>query len=185
MNPYLANRNNIKIQLSYSRRRWHNRLYVQYKWLHINLNWKQRKWLNFLGLFTVRQDDVEQVIYLWAIKNIYECLSAVCSKQETINPPMYLSIPPLAHHPSLFLPPSFSSRHHLSFCSGPHVTWLSVPRPQSFDVDLELISPDWIMVKGGERGRRCRVVCRAYFIKLFSWHSNFEERVHHDHSSRR
>lgn len=86
---------------------------LQYIWAHINIpkiNRKDRGWLNFLGLFTVCWADMLGVIYLPTIKNIYESVSAVCSKQEVINLPVYPPSPPLlslcwAVSTSLSLPP--------------------------------------------------------------------------------
>lgn len=86
---------------------------LQYIWAHINIpkiNRKDREWLNFLGLFIVCWADMPGVIYLPTIKNIYESVSAVCSKQEVINLLVYPHSSPLPLSVELS-PPRYLSPH--------------------------------------------------------------------------
>lgn len=64
------------------------------------------------------------IIYLWTIKNIYESVSAVCSKQEVINLPLYphspLSLSLSLSRLHLAVSPSDASSAHFSFFREPH-----------------------------------------------------------------
>lgn len=64
------------------------------------------------------------IIYLWTIKNIYESVSAVCSKQEVINLPLYphspLSLSLSLSRLHLAVSPSDASSAHFSFFREQH-----------------------------------------------------------------
>ena len=98
-----------------------------------NKSGREREWLNFLGLFIVCWADTPGVIYLPTIKNIYESVSAVCSKQETINLPVHPRSPPLLALPlssclHLAISLTASPRSHFSlffFLAVALITWVS------------------------------------------------------------
>ena len=93
-----------------------------------NKSGREREWLNFLGLFIVCWADTPGVIYLPTIKNIYESVSAVCSKQETINLPVHPRSPPPSppRPPSVELsPPRYLSFFFFFFLAVALITWVS------------------------------------------------------------
>lgn len=101
------------------------------------------------------------VIYLWTIKNIYESVSAVCSKQEAINLPVYprSSSPSLSSCLHLAISPSASPSCPISHFSVALITRVSACAHK----DLPSVSNSSVLIGffwgGGGWRQHCVIWC--------------------------